>query len=288
VIGVHQRKAGVAIVIRCETRTSAGDLVNEQYETTFAHHHTVGSSVGEDATGSPHGGGRPLPARVGTPHLWNDVRSDPPVCRGIRATAPAIPSTTKRRAQRASRVRSRTVSSRWRSAAARLSRPPAAVTPTGWCGWRSGFPVSCRSALARLSRHAYGYWASAAGAFDLVFNRPRPRGDGCHARAGGGDRMSERVTHRHAGAPWSKCDAKTLMDFVHGHCIRLADKPLLLYEDGLEVEARRSPRVDRAVRRVSVWDRRPRRQRCHHDRQPHGVFHRAARNGGKPCCACID
>jgi acyl dehydratase len=49
VIGVHQRKAGVAIVIRCETRTSTGELVNEQYETTFAHRNTVGTSVGEDA-----------------------------------------------------------------------------------------------------------------------------------------------------------------------------------------------------------------------------------------------
>jgi acyl dehydratase len=49
VIGVHQRKAGVAIVIRCETRTTAGELVNEQYETTFAHNHTVGTSVGQDA-----------------------------------------------------------------------------------------------------------------------------------------------------------------------------------------------------------------------------------------------
>jgi acyl dehydratase len=48
VIGVHQRKAGVAIVIRCETRTSEGTLVNEQYETTFAHRHTVETSIGED------------------------------------------------------------------------------------------------------------------------------------------------------------------------------------------------------------------------------------------------
>src|SRR5215470_7897519 len=35
VVGVHQRKAGVAIVIRCQTRTVSGELVNEQYETTF-------------------------------------------------------------------------------------------------------------------------------------------------------------------------------------------------------------------------------------------------------------
>lgn len=49
VVGVHQRKAGVAIVIRCETRTSSGELVNEQYETTFAHRHSVAESVGEDA-----------------------------------------------------------------------------------------------------------------------------------------------------------------------------------------------------------------------------------------------
>jgi acyl dehydratase len=49
VIGVHQRKSGVAIIILSETRTSAGVLVNEQYETTFAHRHTVGTSRGEDA-----------------------------------------------------------------------------------------------------------------------------------------------------------------------------------------------------------------------------------------------
>ena len=48
VVGVHQRKAGVAIVIRCETRTASGDLVNEQYETTFAHRHSIGQNVGED------------------------------------------------------------------------------------------------------------------------------------------------------------------------------------------------------------------------------------------------
>jgi acyl dehydratase len=49
VVGVHQRKAGVAIVIRCETRTTSGELINEQYETTFAHRHSVAKSVGEDA-----------------------------------------------------------------------------------------------------------------------------------------------------------------------------------------------------------------------------------------------
>ena len=49
VVGVHQRKAGVAIVIRCETRTTSGELVNEQYETTFAHRHSVAGSIGEDA-----------------------------------------------------------------------------------------------------------------------------------------------------------------------------------------------------------------------------------------------
>jgi crotonobetaine/carnitine-CoA ligase len=46
----------------------------------------------------------------------------------------------------------------------------------------------------------------------------------------------EKVTHRNGGAPWSKCNARTLMDFVHGHCTRLPDKPVLLYEDGLEVK----------------------------------------------------
>jgi acyl dehydratase len=49
VVGVHQRKAGVVIVIRCETWTASGELVNEQYETTFAHRHSVTKSVGEDA-----------------------------------------------------------------------------------------------------------------------------------------------------------------------------------------------------------------------------------------------
>ena len=49
VVGVHQRKAGVAIVIRCETRTASGELVSEQYETTFAHRHSVAGSIGEDA-----------------------------------------------------------------------------------------------------------------------------------------------------------------------------------------------------------------------------------------------
>ena len=49
VVGVHQRKAGVAIVIRCETRTASGELVNEQYETTFAHRQSVARSTGEDA-----------------------------------------------------------------------------------------------------------------------------------------------------------------------------------------------------------------------------------------------
>jgi acyl dehydratase len=49
VVGVHQRRAGVAIVIRCETRTTCGDLVNEQYETTFAHRHSVARNVGQEA-----------------------------------------------------------------------------------------------------------------------------------------------------------------------------------------------------------------------------------------------
>lgn len=50
--------------------------------------------------------------------------------------------------------------------------------------------------------------------------------------------MSEQVTHRHAGPQWSMCNARTLIDFVHGHCQRLPDKPILFYEDGLVVTRR--------------------------------------------------
>jgi acyl dehydratase len=49
VVGVHQRRVGVAIVIRCETRASDGELVNEQYETTFAHRHSVANGGGDEA-----------------------------------------------------------------------------------------------------------------------------------------------------------------------------------------------------------------------------------------------
>jgi carnitine-CoA ligase len=50
--------------------------------------------------------------------------------------------------------------------------------------------------------------------------------------------VSEQVTHRRAGAQWSMCSARTLIDFVHGHCQRLPDKPVLLYEDGVAVKRR--------------------------------------------------
>jgi len=47
--------------------------------------------------------------------------------------------------------------------------------------------------------------------------------------------FKDRMRHRHAGAPWSMCDARTVTEFVHRHGSRLADKPLLIYEDGLQV-----------------------------------------------------
>lgn len=50
--------------------------------------------------------------------------------------------------------------------------------------------------------------------------------------------MQEQVTHRHAGPQWSKCNARTLIDFAHDHCRRLPDKPVLIYEDGLVVTRR--------------------------------------------------
>ena len=45
----------------------------------------------------------------------------------------------------------------------------------------------------------------------------------------------QRVTHRHAGAPWSVCDARTLAEFLDRHGNRRTDVPLLIYEDGLSV-----------------------------------------------------
>jgi acyl dehydratase len=74
VVGVHQRKAGVAIVIRCETRTAAGELLNEQYETTFAHHHTIAAGAGEEAPDHrmPHG----VVSRSPTASLTYEMTSD--------------------------------------------------------------------------------------------------------------------------------------------------------------------------------------------------------------------
>ena len=47
--------------------------------------------------------------------------------------------------------------------------------------------------------------------------------------------FKDRMTHRHAGAPWSMCDAPTLTAFLDRHGKRLADVPVLIYEDGLRV-----------------------------------------------------
>jgi acyl dehydratase len=49
VIGVRQRSAGVATVVRVETRTRAGDLVNEQHFTSFVSGGHVPEPAGVDA-----------------------------------------------------------------------------------------------------------------------------------------------------------------------------------------------------------------------------------------------
>ncbi len=49
--------------------------------------------------------------------------------------------------------------------------------------------------------------------------------------------MQQKVTHKTA-SQWSVCTAKTVTEFVHRHCTRLPDQPLLIYEDGVVVKRR--------------------------------------------------
>jgi acyl dehydratase len=49
VVGVRQRSAGVANIVRIETRTTGGALVNEQYFTSFVAGGHVDSPAGQDA-----------------------------------------------------------------------------------------------------------------------------------------------------------------------------------------------------------------------------------------------
>ena len=49
VVGVRQRSAGVATVVRIETRTTGGTLLNEQYFTSFVAGGRVAEPAGEDA-----------------------------------------------------------------------------------------------------------------------------------------------------------------------------------------------------------------------------------------------
>ena len=78
--------------------------------------------------------------------------------------------------------------------------------------------------------------------------RPHIYGVYEHARGGGEEgkegTMQPLVKHRHAGAPWSKCDSRTISEFLDRHCNRLRDKPVLIYEDGLKVT--RGELIDRA------------------------------------------
>ena len=54
VVGAHQRSAGVALTIHCETRTIDGVLVNEQYETTFAHRAVLDGAQAEGMEAPDH------------------------------------------------------------------------------------------------------------------------------------------------------------------------------------------------------------------------------------------
>ena len=49
--------------------------------------------------------------------------------------------------------------------------------------------------------------------------------------------MPEKVTHKTA-PQWSVCTAKTVTEFVHRHCTRLPDQPVLIYEDGVVITRR--------------------------------------------------
>lgn len=53
VVGVLQRSAGVATVVRIETRTTGGALVNEQFFTAFVSGGRVAEPAGEGAPGHP-------------------------------------------------------------------------------------------------------------------------------------------------------------------------------------------------------------------------------------------
>ena len=49
VVGVRQRSAGVAIIVRIAIHSQAGNLLNEQYFTSFVSGGRIEESVGEDA-----------------------------------------------------------------------------------------------------------------------------------------------------------------------------------------------------------------------------------------------
>jgi len=49
--------------------------------------------------------------------------------------------------------------------------------------------------------------------------------------------MQQKVTHKTA-SQWSVCTARTVTEFVHRHCTRLPDQPVLIYEDGVVVKRR--------------------------------------------------
>jgi len=50
--------------------------------------------------------------------------------------------------------------------------------------------------------------------------------------------MTVRVTHRNTGAPWSGCDARTMIDLVARACGTEPTKPAMIFEDGLVVTRR--------------------------------------------------
>ena len=116
---------GTSLVIRTETRTDDGELVNEQYVTEFFRGVEAEQS-GRRARARPPARGRRRAARGG--RASDRRRPDGALRRGVGRRLRDPPRRRVRAARRACPAGSCTASARWRSRAAPCSRPPASTT----------------------------------------------------------------------------------------------------------------------------------------------------------------
>ena len=136
-IGMRQRSSGVTVVTRAETREAGGELVVEQYMTTFVRGAQGVEDVGDEAPPASlrRGAARARARRRGRPDLRR--RPDLPLRRGLRRPDADPPRRRVREGGRAARGSSSTASApwpspRWRLIGARVPRrpdPPASASP---------------------------------------------------------------------------------------------------------------------------------------------------------------